>query len=200
MKRLFIAVDVELSKEFQMLTQQLQFDLRNDEIVWVKNGLQHLTLRFLGETPDSKIEAIANILSTLANTTSAFDLQLDKIGIFGSKYAPTTLWCGFSEFSSFKNMFQKLEKELYQIGFHENYGNFVPHITIGRIKKMENKKRFWETITKQQPQFLQTIPVNHLKLIQSKLTNDGPIYKTLYAITLQNAPEQTLHSGTENTK
>jgi len=179
MKRLFIAVDIELSEQFQTLTQQLHIDLRNDEIVWVKSGLQHLTLRFLGETPEAKIEPLASALSTLVSTTQPFELQLDKMGVFGSKYAPTTLWYGFSEFALFKNLFEKLEKELSLIGFSTHYGNFVPHITVGRVKKVDNKKRFWEAIEKRQPQFSQMIYVNHLKLIQSKLNNDGPVYKTL---------------------
>jgi len=180
MKRLFIAVNIELSNEFQALTQQLRNDLRNDDIVWVKNNLQHLTLRFLGETPETKIEPITNILSSIANSTQVFDLQLDKMGVFGSKYAPTVLWYGFSEFSLFKNLFENLEKELLQIGFQGNYGNFVPHITVGRIKKVDNKKRFWETIEKRQPHFSQTISIHHLSLVQSKLTNEGPVYKTLF--------------------
>ncbi|MCL1850647.1 MAG: RNA 2',3'-cyclic phosphodiesterase [Bacteroidetes bacterium] len=180
MKRLFIAVDIELSEQFQTLTQQLQYELRNDEIVWVKSNVQHLTLRFLGETPDTKIEHITNALTTIASKTHPFELQLDKMGVFGSRYAPATLWYGFSEFALFKNLFEKLEEELLQIGFQENYGNLVPHITVGRIKKVDNKKRFWETIEKLQPQFSQTIPVQQLKLIQSKLTNEGPIYRTLY--------------------
>jgi len=179
MKRLFIAVDIALSEPFQALTRQLQNDLRNDEIVWVKSGLQHLTLRFLGETPEAKIEPVMNILSTIANFEQPFELQLDRMGVFGSKYAPETLWYGFSEFSLFKNLFEKLEKELVQIGFQKNYGNFVPHITVGRIKKVDNKKRFWETIEKLQPQFSQTIPVCRLKLIQSKLSSEGPSYRTL---------------------
>lgn len=180
MKRLFIAVDIELSSEFQALTKQLQFDLRNDEIVWVKSGLQHLTLRFLGETPDAKLEPIVQVLSNLAKTTQGFDLQLNKMGVFGSKYAPEVLWYGFSEFSSFKNLFENLEKELMQIGFQENYGNFVPHVTIGRIKKVDHKKRFWATIEKRYPQFSQSVPVRKIKLMQSKLTNEGPKYKTLF--------------------
>jgi 2'-5' RNA ligase len=143
MKRLFIAVDVELSKEFLTLTQQLKNDLRNDDIVWVKSGLQHLTLRFLGETPDAKIEPVSNVLSTLANSTQTFELQLDKMSVFGSKYAPQVLWYGFSEFSLFKNLFVNLEKELVHLGFEENYGNFVPHITVGRIKKVDHLMRFW---------------------------------------------------------
>jgi len=180
MKRLFIAVDVELSDEFQMLTQQLQSDFKHNDIVWVKSGLQHLTLRFLGETSESKITPVANALSIVALSTKPFELQLDKMGIFGSKYAPETLWYGFTEFSLFKNLFEKLEKELIGMGFQKNYGNFVPHITIGRIKKIDNKKQFWKIIEKREPQFTQAIPVTHIKLIHSKLTSEGPKYKTLH--------------------
>jgi 2'-5' RNA ligase len=180
MKRLFIAVAIELSSEFQALTQQLKNELRNDSLVWVNKDLQHLTLRFLGETPNTKIEPLENVLSDLANETAPFELQLNKIGVFGTKYAPETLWYGFQQFDLFKNLFENLEKKLLQIEFKENYGNFIPHITLGRIKKVDNKKRFWETIAKNQPQFNQTIPVNQLKLIQSKLSNAGPQYKTMY--------------------
>jgi 2'-5' RNA ligase len=180
MKRLFIAVNVELLNNFKALTQQLQLDLRNDNIVWVKNNLEHLTLRFLGETPESKIEPIVNVLENSANATQPFELQLDKLGVFGSKYSPETLWLGFSDFSLFQNLFEKVEKELCALGFQKNYGNFVPHITIGRIKKVAYKKQFWEIFEKRQPQFTQIIHITHLKLIQSKLTNKGPEYKTLY--------------------
>ena len=180
MKRLFIAIDVELCEPFQNLTQQLQLALRNDDIVWVKSDLQHLTLRFLGETPDTKIEPLVNVLTILAKDTHPFELKLDKMGAFGSKYAPDTLWYGFSEFSLLKNLFEQMEKELAQIGFQENYGNFVPHITVGRIKKIDNKKRFWETFEKLQPHFSQTIPICQLRLMQSKLTTEGPHYRSLF--------------------
>jgi 2'-5' RNA ligase len=184
MKRLFIAVDIELSKEFQTLTQQLQFDLRNDEIVWTKRDLQHLTLRFIGETPEAKVKPLANILTNITSSTSPFDLQLDKMGVFGSNHSPKTLWYGFSDFTLFKNLFEKLELEMLQAGFQKKYGNFVPHISIGRIKKVDNKNRFWETIHKLQPQFKRTIPVTHLKLMISKLTSEGPTYKTLFESSL----------------
>jgi 2'-5' RNA ligase len=180
MKRLFIAVDIELLENFQALTHQLQFFLKNDDIVWVKKELQHLTLRFLGATPETKIQPLVNMLTELTNTTQTFELQLNKMGVFGSKHSPETLWYGFSDFSLFKNLFEKLEQELLQMGFQKNYGNFVPHVSVGRIKKVDNKKRFWETINKLQPQFTQTIPVTHLKLIQSKLSHLGPKYKTLF--------------------
>lgn len=179
MKRLFVAVPVQLSPEFQSLTQKIQEGLSRDQIVWVKPELQHLTLRFLGATPDSKIDSLKKILSDVTSNTPAFDLELDKIGVFGSKYAPTTIWYGFNEFSLFKNLFEKVEPLLQELGFVPNYGNFVPHLTVGRIKKIENKNRFTELITTLQPKFSQKIPVTHLHLIRSKLNTSGPTYTTI---------------------
>jgi 2'-5' RNA ligase len=179
MKRLFVAVPVLLSPDFQTLSQKIQEGMSRDQVVWVKPELQHLTLRFLGETPESKIDSLKKILTNITATTPAFDMELDKIGVFGSKYAPTTIWYGFNEFSHFKNLFEQLEPQLQELGFEPNYGNFVPHLTVGRIKKVENKKRFTELITSLQPRFTQKIPVKQLHLIRSKLTTSGPIYTTL---------------------
>jgi 2'-5' RNA ligase len=185
MKRLFIATDIELADKFQTLTQQLQHELINDDIGWVSRQLQHLTLRFLGETPLTKIESVAQILSEITNVTKTFDLQLNKMGVFGSRYKPEILWYGFSDFSLLKNLFEKIEKQLLNLDFPKNYGNFVPHITVGRIKKMDDKKYFWKTVEKLQPKFTQIIPVCQLQLIQSKLTNDGPVYRTLYSFEMR---------------
>ena len=49
MKRLFIATPViTLSAEIQKISADLRFRLRHDNIVWVKDDVRHLTLRFLG--------------------------------------------------------------------------------------------------------------------------------------------------------
>jgi 2'-5' RNA ligase len=186
MKRLFIAAEIELSDNFNTLTKQLQHDLINGDIGWVRSRLQHLTLRFLGETPLTKIDSIAQILFDITNATTPFDLRLDKMGVFGTRYKPEVLWYGFSEFSLFKNLFEKLEKQLLNLSLEKNYGNFVPHTTVGRIKKIEDKKSFWKTIERLQPKFSQIIHVRELLLIQSKLTNDGPVYKTLSNFEMKN--------------
>lgn len=179
MKRLFIAVNTQLSPEFHTFSQLLKRNMTNDSVVWVKDELQHLTLRFLGKTPDCKISEICEILHEVVNQNEPFELTLNKLGVFGSRYAPTTLWYGFSEFSKFEQLFNQLEGELLKSGFNKNNGNFVPHLTVGRIKKIDSKKKFWGFVETIQPTFSQIIPVNELLLMQSKLTLDGPHYITL---------------------
>lgn len=179
MRRLFIASKIELSPEFQNLRSQLQFELRHDDIVWVKDNVQHLTLRFLGGTPEQKIPEIKEALKQVCQESSSFYLELDKLGVFGSRYAPDVLWLGFDEFYFYKQLFEKMEGKLADLGFEAAYGNFVPHITLGRIKRIIDKQKFWKIIESHKPNFSQAISIRELTLYQSILTNDGPIYKVL---------------------
>lgn len=179
MKRLFVAVDVRLSEPFQVLSAQLKQQLCLDKIVWVDANLHHLTLRFLGQTPEPYILPLKQALTKLAAENHAFSLEINKLGVFGSKHSPQVIWLGFQDFESFRQLFLQLEPQLSAIGFEPNYGNFVPHLTLGRIKQIQNKKRFWELVTALQPKESQVVRVDSLLLIQSRLTPQGPIYRVL---------------------
>jgi len=179
MKRLFVAAKTGLSEDFCALSKRLQQNMRFDKIIWVNPDLQHITLRFLGKTPDFQISPLCEVLSETAKQTLSFNLQMNKLGVFGSRYAPTTLWFGFNEFSLFKTLFHTLEEKLVNIGFESQQGNFVPHLTIGRIKEIDHKKNFWKRIEDSQPSFNQSVLIDELHLIQSKLSSDGPSYSVL---------------------
>jgi 2'-5' RNA ligase len=185
MKRLFIATKIELNEQYTSLMRQLQRQLSGDKIVWVDSRLQHLTFRFLGQTPDNQIPILKNILNEVAQQTQAFTLNLDKLGIFGSKYAPEVLWLGFSEFEPYVTLFNILEKRLLALGFEPNHGNVVPHITLGRIKETQSKKYFWKVFEQNQPTLSQCIPINEITLYQSRLQTTGPIYKPLFTAHLK---------------
>ena len=181
MKRLFIATPViTLSAEIQKISADLRFRLRHDDIVWVKDEVRHLTLRFLGATPPQRVPDIKNALSEVCADNAQFTLNINKIGVFGSHYHPEVIWLGFDHFEPFKKLFDELEAKLLQCGFEPNHGNFVPHITLGRIKNLHDKKKFWEAMeTAQQTPFSQALEINMLNLYQSFLRMDGPEYKII---------------------
>ena len=181
MKRLFIATPIiTLSAEIQKISADLRFRLRHDDIVWVKGEVQHLTLRFLGATPPQEVPAIRRALKEACDNNSAFTLSINKIGVFGSRYQPKVLWLGFEHFEPFKKLFEDLEPKLQALGFEPNEGNFVPHITLGRIKNLHSKDKFWESIEAVPKSFEQQIKISEMCLYQSFLHKEGPEYKNLY--------------------
>ncbi len=180
MKRLFIASKIDLDSHFTSLYQQLKSQSQFDDISWSEPQNLHLTLRFLGKTPDYQIENIINSLSSIFKNYGNLDLELYKIGIFGSRYKPTVIWLGFEDNMLLKSLFSEVEDALIEFGFQPNQGNFVPHLTLGRIKKIDNKKRFNDRIANLQPSLSQKIIIQEWSLYQSILTSDGPIYKILH--------------------
>ena len=180
MKRLFIAFKMELASEYDTMLKQLKLSTRYDEIKWVEDNLLHLTLKFLGKTPEPKIEPLCQILAQIAKETEPFTLKISKLGVFGSQYHPTTLWLGFEKQSLLNQLFDKVEKRLTsELAFEANDGNFVPHLTLGRVKKMDNKKRFWEAVNNNQPSYYQEFAMEEMILYRSQLEKDGPIYTEL---------------------
>lgn len=179
MKRIFVATKVELSDEFRGAVCALQAKLSYEDIVWVKDDVCHLTLRFFGATPDAQVELLKSALTAVARETEPFTLRLDKMGVFGSRYAPEVLWFGFEDFTLFKQLFDKLEPRLLQFGFEPNYGNFVPHISIARIKRLKDKSRFRRVLEECRPKGTQEVRVSEVVLYQSFLHKDGPVHKPL---------------------
>lgn len=185
MKRLFIATRIGLNEPFLAWRTRFQHEMRHDDIVWVKEEVRHLTLRFLGSTPDSKIDVLKSTLEEVCGNHTSFRLEINKLGVFGSHYHPEVLWLGFSKFDLFKEVHLDLEPRLQTLGFEPYYGNFVPHITLGRVKSVVNKKKFWERFVQSQPDFTQMISVCEFTLYQSFLHKDGPEYKALASYPLK---------------
>ena len=186
MKRLFIATPViTLSAEIQKISADLRFRLRHDDIVWVKDDVRHLTLRFLGATPPQQVPLVRKALAEACAASEPFTLTINKIGVFGSHYRPEVVWLGFEHFEPFRELFDMLEPKLLACGFDPNGGNFVPHITLGRIKGLHDKRRFWEVIAEvRRAAVSQALEINTLNLYQSFLHKDGPEYRTLFTANL----------------
>ena len=111
--------------------------------------------------------------------------------IFGSHYAPKVLWLGISNTPELQQLYNTIDDSLQQLNFSLPKENFVPHITLGRIKKFDNKNRFWQMFEELQPSYHQKFHISHISLIRSQLEKEGPIYTTLYDFPLlgKNMPE-----------
>lgn len=179
MKRLFIATNVHLNPNFLSLYKQLRLRTPFDNIAWIEETNLHLTLRFLGKTPDNQIEPLIDSLTPIFKKQEKIDIELNRIGIFGSRYKPTVIWLGIGDNLPLSLLFEQIEKQIISLGFDKNHGNFVPHVTLGRIKKIDDKKRFNSVIQELQPHFQQIIHVDEWILYRSQLETKGAIYTPL---------------------
>jgi len=179
MKRLFIAVKIKPGQELLNAYYGLKKDLALEKIKWVKEDNFHFTLKFLGETEELLIDKIINTLENISLKTQPIKLKIGNMGIFGSRYNPRVIWAGIENSTQIDEFVNKILNKLDEAGFKRDRQNFVPHITVGRIKNVNNKRHLKNTIDKYKTSLYQEDTINKIYLFESVLTPDGPVYKVV---------------------
>lgn len=176
MKRLFAAVKIEPNEDLLKVYYSMRQLLKHENIKWVEPDNLHFTLKFFGETPESKIKKINQVLENIASEIEPFDMSISKTGIFGSSYNPRVIWFGFDEEDDLKDMGERILSRLANAGFLSDRQNFVPHLTIGRIKGIKQRQLFQTVIDDFKEIQIQKFRVNEFYLYKSVLKPSGPIY------------------------
>ncbi len=176
MKRLFAAIKITPDDKFLKLYYRLLKQFEDERIKWVEPQNMHITLKFFGETEENRINGICNVLNNISADHTAFSFFLNNIGIFGSAYKPRVIWFGVENDEPIKLLASDLLIKLETIGFKNDRQNFVPHLTVGRIKELVHKRSFQSKIDKSKDTFIQNVFVNKIYLFESTLTTSGPIY------------------------
>jgi len=177
MKRLFAAIKVNPNENLIRTYREMKNSLQHEKINWVQEQNIHITLKFFGETAEDKIDEICETLEDAAQRHKPFELQLKNIGIFGSSYNPRVIWFGMSEGTQIENLANDVLDSVEEIGFERDRQNFRPHVTVGRIKLIKDKRYFQQSIDKLKAEYLQDVKVNSFYLFESKLKPQGPIYE-----------------------
>ncbi len=182
MKRLFLAIPIKTNDNgFIPLIDGLKRQLAHEKrINWVKPEHIHLTLKFIGNTPNEDIPKIIDGVGEMLQNHKSFTMDFNRTGIFGSRYAPRVLWLGM----------QNTPQELYdleedtlstfdKLGYLRDRQNFVPHITLGRIKELCEKQYFQKVVAATEQKSYIKQEVNEIILFQSILRPEGAFYKEI---------------------
>ena len=178
-RRVFVGID--LSRKFSHLITMLRTTVgeQDGDIKWVSGKNLHLTLSFLGNIDNSKIDFLIADLKEVMKLPS-FTLSVDGTGIFPDSETPKVLWLGIEDGHDELSSAQSIIDEL-SFGFKEiqREEKFIPHITIGRINHAKKNTKFDVTTFLNAVYSPIEIPINIVNLYESYLTPDGPRYKIL---------------------
>lgn len=175
--RTFVAI--KIPKEIKDKLTKLENDLRNGVfreafIKWVKPENIHLTLKFIGEIDERKLENIKTGLKKVMREYSPFRLSFAGVGGFPNLRRPRVIWVGVKEGKqTVISLATKIEDELARYKIEKEKREKSPHITIGRVKRpvvLDSK------IVEELEFKAQSFKVTEIFLIKSQLTPEGPIY------------------------
>ncbi len=178
-KRTFIAITINPTEEMLRRIHYLKKNLIEENINWIKEAHLHITLRFLGYTPADKLKGIEEELQKTVARFKRIDLSLSGIHLFGSKHSPKVIWIGVEPTETLKKWSSEIDKALAPLGFGKDRQNFVPHITIARIRKLKDKDFFNKVMSLADQTAIQVEQVEGIIFYESVLKNTGAEYSVL---------------------
>ncbi len=171
--RLFIAI--ELPPDIREALSELQRDLKpvTNSARWVAPEAVHLTLKFLGETPEPRIPEIDEALVGLS--WKPFPVTVRGVGFFPGNRSPRVCWAGL-EASTMEGLAQQIDIRMERLGFEKEKRVFRPHLTLARARDMRIDASLVAAAEKYEQQEFGTFTVDRFNLFQSTLKPTGAVY------------------------
>jgi len=176
--RLFIAIELpaEIRHTIKQHIERLRAELPKVRASWVREQNLHLTLKFFGDTPLSRVELVSRAMQAATTGINQFDIDLRERGSFPPRGKPSVLWVGIEDSSANLNqLHDALEDECERAGFARDARSFHPHLTIARLRGAQGARDLAD-LHKSTDLPAMLVTVQEVCLIRSELSSAGSRY------------------------
>ena len=170
--RAFVAI--ELDTPLRKAIADLQDGLRPrlGGIRLVRPESIHLTLRFLGDTSPTQVEALRPRLAAAAASCPPAEARVAGLGTFPERGSPRVLWLGLDVPRSILDLQHACERAARAAGFEKEERPFRAHLTLGRWRERAARPEL-------PPADLGVTRLDTLVLFRSDLRPGGAVYTPL---------------------
>jgi 2'-5' RNA ligase len=182
--RCFISIELpeRLKKDINTLTEKLR--VTGADVKWVPTGNLHLTLKFLGNTPEENLPAIKDHVQAAASRSPNFMAALSGVGVFPSRNKPRIIWIGILGSDEILHLQGNIEENLQTMGYEPESRPFKAHLTIGRVMSMRGKELLLRELDALKETVFGEFRVDDVSVMKSELKPSGARYTSLYTIPL----------------
>lgn len=176
--RLFVAIEIpkEIREALACLLEE--FRVIAPGVKWIRAKNLHITLKFLGETEDSKLPSIIGALAKI-HIAEPVALSLCELSLFPNYKRPKILWAGIRSSLNLQELVKTLDLQLNSLGFPPEDRAFTPHITLARLERTELPRQLASAIVEKARRKFGDFTATEFHLIESKLKSTGAEYTTL---------------------
>jgi 2'-5' RNA ligase len=175
--RLFIAI--ELPPEIKQGIAKVQEQLRETGATanWTRPEGIHLTLKFLGEVEESRVDEIRNVLASAVGAKGRLSLAIAGAGTFPNVKNPRVLWLGVAgDIEKLVALQASVEDAMEKITFDREERKFSPHLTLARIKFPKPRDNWQQKIESIRDVMLGAFEAGYISLMKSELNREGAVY------------------------
>jgi 2'-5' RNA ligase len=191
--RLFVAIELspawlEALAEAQRRLRRLVEGAGGPRLRYVRPEGIHLTLKFLGSVPESRLAAVTVALDAATSDWAPISLVMGRPGAFPQSGSPRVLWAGVEGASAadrerLQRLAERVEARLAAAGFPRE-DRFQPHLTLARVPDdtgRDQRAFIAAAVARLAAPRPAPLRVDHISLMQSHLGPGGARYERLAA-------------------
>lgn len=178
--RLFIAVGfpVEIRRSIAALGSEL--GRHGVPARWVSYTDMHLTIKFLGEVPATRLDDVAAAMEEVAGVTDPIRLRFERVGAFPSPRRPRVIWVGLESGPRLRLLHDALDRRMTEFGIPRENRPFRPHVTLGRASRDAGPGEFIDFERRARAMYLEAeVDVREIDLMRSHREPTGVRYERL---------------------
>lgn len=176
--RLFVALDIPstVRKNLAELVNSLR--AVSPQTRWVRPENLHVTLKFIGEVPETKLAPIRTALAQ-ARSAQPITLAFRGLGFFPDERHPRVFWAGIEASPNLKTLAADIEKATETLSIAREQKPFSPHLTLARFEPPRVPEKLREAIRENAGREFGWLRTHQFRLIESKLKPSGAEYTTV---------------------
>jgi 2'-5' RNA ligase len=178
--RCFVAIELpeKLKEEIAVRTEGLRKS--GADAKWIKAENLHLTLKFLGDTPEDMLPAVKDSLEKALNGHEKFRLSLSGAGVFPDRKRPRVVWVGVEDSDRLVALQKDVEVAMAGLGFEAEKRPYSPHLTIGRLKSPRRRDLFLRELDAVSGEEFGKAEVAEISVMKSILKPSGAEHSRLF--------------------
>src|SRR3954466_1123269 len=191
--RLFIALDIPDAIRARLAAYTTQLEKLVPNVKWVHPESLHVTLKFIGEFPEPRLDELKRALATVGG--HPFQLTFRNAGFFTPR-SPRIFWAGIEAGYELKALAAAADSALTPLGILKEERDYTPHLTLARTgsgrptgpASDRNKPVMLELkarVEAMPPPEFGTMTAREFFLYQSKTAPTGAIYSKLQRFALE---------------
>ncbi|HEY6342927.1 MAG TPA: RNA 2',3'-cyclic phosphodiesterase [Bryobacteraceae bacterium] len=128
--RLFVAIDIpeEIKVRLEAFVDRLR---PTAKLSWSPVQNLHVTTKFIGEWPESKLGEIEQALAAVP-PRGLVEIGVRGLGWFPNEKSPRVFWAGIEAGESLRKLAGDTERKLKELGVPVEDRGFHPHLTLAR--------------------------------------------------------------------
>ena len=136
--RLFVAVDPPPAavQDLEKALRSRGLPAARPDLRWVPAEQWHVTLAFLGEVAEDRLDELCTRLARAAGRHSPLTAHLHAAGTFGSGARARLLWAGLDcDRLALRRLTESVTAAARRSGIDVDAGRFHPHVTLARARR-----------------------------------------------------------------